>query len=763
MSDETRGEGPSEKGSNTSSVGGGCGGGDNIRSSSYGSEIATAIATTATTTATTTRSAPTPTITSTSNSSPNNSTSDNSSKSGGLKILFLSSDTGGGHRASAESLGKQFQLLYPGSTYDLADVVASDWKNPYSSQKESYKYLSAHPTQWKMVYGISNTRAFEKISDAHLKLFCERAVRRQLKSYNPDVVVSVHPLMNNVPALSCEKLTLENPQNPLPMYTVVTDLGSAHCMWFENNVQKVFVGSEVVHELAKTRGNVQEDKLVIAGLPIRHDFAIQAEQMGTRMSKEGRHYQQKVRKDLDLPYKDDNHHHHHANNHRKTILVMGGGEGCGALSNIVNALYYELVSQGINANILVVCGRNQKLKSAFDTRNWDHIMERFRAKRDKYSQESMFNNNNKEETMSHAISYNDITDNCLTFTTPKYSTLRRVLSDPGKKIFCGHYNVCMAIPNDVPDCNEEEKTSTTEEKKIKNDSVEVGIGVDADVNSDDYCIGAAASTITCGSNSVIDDSISINNANSFGSKQQEQQYNTTATTTPGKVKVIALGFVTRMAEYMVAADVLVSKAGPGTICEAASLSLPVLLTSFLPGQEEGNVDFVVDGKFGSFCGDNDPIGIAEECCMWLTDENKLRTLSHNAKKAGAPHAARNIAKQIGDDVFQRFRNTNTTTTTNKQTNNEKTSAVDLVEEGNDEEIEAAIRNGKGNEPVTDEEIYLYSAARDIAKRIGRFYKKSKQQIKTGTKAKLYSNTITSNNNSSNDILATARQEVKVCI
>jgi hypothetical protein len=40
-----------------------------------------------------------------------------------MKVLFLSSDTGGGHRASAEALGKQFQLLFPGTTYDLLDVV----------------------------------------------------------------------------------------------------------------------------------------------------------------------------------------------------------------------------------------------------------------------------------------------------------------------------------------------------------------------------------------------------------------------------------------------------------------------------------------------------------------------------------------------------------------------------------------------------------------------------------------------------------------
>jgi 1,2-diacylglycerol 3-beta-galactosyltransferase len=53
-------------------------------------------------------------------------------KNGPLKILFLSSDTGGGHRASAEALANQFQRLYPGTTYDLFDVwtdVETSW--PY--------------------------------------------------------------------------------------------------------------------------------------------------------------------------------------------------------------------------------------------------------------------------------------------------------------------------------------------------------------------------------------------------------------------------------------------------------------------------------------------------------------------------------------------------------------------------------------------------------------------------------------------------------
>ncbi|EEC51263.1 predicted protein, partial [Phaeodactylum tricornutum CCAP 1055/1] len=400
-----------------------------------------------------------------------------SRKEKGLHVLFLSSDTGGGHRASAESLANQFQLLFPGTTYDLLDIVEKDGVAPYNSLVSTYKHLSAHPSQWKLVYTVSNSRAFEMLADAHLKLMCERAVRKRIQSYNPDVVISVHPLMTNVPVLSCSKISHITGKH-LPIFTVVTDLGSAHCLWFANGVEKMFVGSDQIKKLAMARGKVPVEKIILAGLPIRHDFAIQADLLGVRHSEAGRAYQQRVRRELKLPCTD-----------RKTVLVMGGGEGVGSLSNIVDALYVELALQGIDALVLVVCGRNEKLRHKLATRDWQSL---------------------------------------------------------------------------------------------------------------------------------------------------------------GKVIVTGLGFVTRMAEYMVAADVLVSKAGPGTISEAAAVSLPVMLTSFLPGQEEGNVDYVIDGGFGAYCADTDPIGIGEEVCMWLHDPAKLEMLSNAAKAKGVPNAARDIAQQIGD-------------------------------------------------------------------------------------------------------------------
>eukprot|EP00536_Pseudo-nitzschia_multiseries_P007599 jgi/Psemu1/256370/estExt_Genewise1Plus.C_1800062 len=406
--------------------------------------------------------------------------------SGGLKVLFLSSDTGGGHRASAESLAAQFELLFQGSSYDLLDLATEAYLPPYNSIVPYYKHLSAHPNQWKILYRVSNSKAMERVVETNIKVMsvvCERSIRKKIKSYKPDVVVSVHPLQTSVPVLSCNKISHETGKH-LPMFTVVTDLGSAHSTWFSAGVEKLFVGSPQIHELARKKG-IPEDKLILVGLPIRHDFAVESEKLGDRMSEEGKQYQREVRERLQLPAVD-----------RKTLLVMGGGEGVGSLSNIVDALYVELVKQGVDAVIMVVCGRNEKLQKGLADRDW----------------------------------------------------------------------------------------------------------------------GEANGT--------------------------------------GTVSVVPLGFVKNMAEYMVAADVLVSKAGPGTISEAAALSLPVMLTSFLPGQEEGNVDYVVDGGFGSFCQDTDTEAIAEEIALWLNDELKLKEMSEAAKKLGHPFAARDIVQQIGDSTLK---------------------------------------------------------------------------------------------------------------
>ena len=65
-------------------------------------------------------------------------------------------------------------------------------------------------------------------------------------------------------------------------------------------------------------------------------------------------------------------------------------------------------------------------------------------------------------------------------------------------------------------------------------------------------------------------------------------------------RVVVRGFVDNMADWMRAADVIATKAGPGTIAEALCCGVPLLLTSYLPGQERGNVEWVVDAGAGRY-------------------------------------------------------------------------------------------------------------------------------------------------------------------
>jgi len=122
---------------------------------------------------------------------------------------------------------------------------------------------------------------------------------------------------------------------------------------------------------------------------------------------------------------------------------------------------------------------------------------------------------------------------------------------------------------------------------------------------------------------------------------------------PANVQATVLGFVKNMDEYMAAADLLVSKAGPGTIAEASTRGLPTLLSSYLPGQEAGNVKYVTtDKKFGDF--QRRPKRIARTVKRWLQDEQVRTQLSHHATLAATLDATKNIASDIAaflDDPF----------------------------------------------------------------------------------------------------------------
>jgi 1,2-diacylglycerol 3-beta-galactosyltransferase len=59
-----------------------------------------------------------------------------------------------------------------------------------------------------------------------------------------------------------------------------------------------------------------------------------------------------------------------------------------------------------------------------------------------------------------------------------------------------------------------------------------------------------------------------------------------------------LGYCDNVPELMRAADLLVTKAGPGTIAEASLAEVPVVVYDFIPGQEFGNLEYVRTNGIG---------------------------------------------------------------------------------------------------------------------------------------------------------------------
>ena len=73
-------------------------------------------------------------------------------------------------------------------------------------------------------------------------------------------------------------------------------------------------------------------------------------------------------------------------------------------------------------------------------------------------------------------------------------------------------------------------------------------------------------------------------------------------TAPAQTHVF--GFVHNMERLMLAADVVATKAGPGTIMEARALQRPLVVTGAVGLQETGNIDYVSKNRYGLFAPDS---------------------------------------------------------------------------------------------------------------------------------------------------------------
>lgn len=104
-------------------------------------------------------------------------------------------------------------------------------------------------------------------------------------------------------------------------------------------------------------------------------------------------------------------------------------------------------------------------------------------------------------------------------------------------------------------------------------------------------------------------------------------------------------WVDNMPQLMLAADFIVSKAGGLIVSEALASGTPLILSEALPGQEVGNMHYVVNNKAGAWA--PGPLEVMTTAISFLKDDSaELKEFRENARKLGKPEAAFEIGRSL---------------------------------------------------------------------------------------------------------------------
>lgn len=252
------------------------------------------------------------------------------------------SDTGGGHRASAQALKVGFDELYPNRfSIDIVDFISDYLPWPFNQMPRAYPFLSNDaPWLWKALYGGERHGLSNSLAQVASRMLLN-TVDRALDRHKPDLIISVHPLMQLVWMLAMKRRIVR-----IPFVTVVTDLTTAHPLWMHPEVDAIYVASENTRSMALKIG-IAPERVHLLGLPIRPAF--------------GRPQRPKadVRDELGMAQA------------LPAALLIGGGEGIGPVEEIAAQCDARLSEAGkATGQIVVVCGRNKALQEKLSARPW---------------------------------------------------------------------------------------------------------------------------------------------------------------------------------------------------------------------------------------------------------------------------------------------------------------------------------------------------------------------------------------------------------
>jgi 1,2-diacylglycerol 3-beta-galactosyltransferase len=253
------------------------------------------------------------------------------------KVLFLIADTGAGHRSAANAIYHAMGQLADAASpaplgdweADIIDVFVECSRFPLRNGVFLYgPAIKYSPRLYGRFFRMTNTTPRYRMAIRLARPFVRQGLIRLFQQTEPDVVVSVHPLLNHITLQVLRDLDVT-----VPLVTVVTDLIDLHCSWTAPGVAACVVPTETAARLA-VRAGVPPRRVHLLGMPIHPKFALPP--AGERAA---------LRAKLGLATE------------RPVVLLVGGGEGAIGLAAAATALGHS----DLDAQLVVVTGRNRRL------------------------------------------------------------------------------------------------------------------------------------------------------------------------------------------------------------------------------------------------------------------------------------------------------------------------------------------------------------------------------------------------------------------
>lgn len=250
-------------------------------------------------------------------------------------VLFLFSDTGGGHRSAAEAIIEAIQLEYGDAvTTEMLDFFKSHAPLPLNKMPDWYPDMVKAPYLWGLSFKMSDGRRRARAITTSMWPYVGRAVRRIVKEHPADLVVTVHPLATTVFLKALGR-------NRPPFIIVVTDMVTAHALWYDQRADLILVPTETARQRAIVY-EMDPKQVRVVGQPVALRYCAPAGDKKTLRHK--------------LGWEQD----------KTIILLIGGGEGMGPLGKTARAI----AASGLDVALAIVCGRNQRLKEHLESLDW---------------------------------------------------------------------------------------------------------------------------------------------------------------------------------------------------------------------------------------------------------------------------------------------------------------------------------------------------------------------------------------------------------